>query len=77
MAQELPWARAEQRALFGEQNPHQPAGSFGSDVRRIPEDPLESAIAFFVANARTSGEERSELRRKAAFALRDAIVRWA
>jgi hypothetical protein len=63
--------------LSNEQNSHHPVGSADSDVRGIPEDPLESAIAFVGGNARTTGEEPFGLRRKAAIIQRAALVRWA
>jgi hypothetical protein len=63
--------------LSNEQYPQCPAGPAGSNVRGIPEDPLESAIAFVGGNARTDGEEPFGLRQKAAFIQRAALVQWA
>jgi hypothetical protein len=63
--------------LSDERNSHHPTGSAGSDVRGIPEDPLESAIAFVGGNARTTGEEPFGIRREAAIIQRTALVRWA
>lgn len=63
--------------LSNDQEPHHSAESSGSNVRGIPEDPLESAISFVGGNARTTGEEPFELRRKAAIIQQAALVRWA
>ena len=49
----------------------------GPHVSGLPGGPLESAIAFVGANARTTGKEPFGLRQQAARIQRDAIVRWA
>lgn len=47
------------------------------DGGAIPEHSLESAVLFVGGNALTNGDEPFELRRKAAFAQRESLVRWA
>jgi hypothetical protein len=63
--------------LIDEQKPYHADESTRPNVRGIPEDPLESAIAFVSRNARTTGEEPFELRQKAAIIQRAALIRWA
>lgn len=63
--------------LSDETNRPRASRILGPHVSRLSESPLESAIAYVGANARTTGEEPFELRRKAAHIQRDAVVRWA